>query len=66
LEESHNRLHAEVTDLQNVIAQLQTENQQLKNELKTTHTQLEDEAALFQTSLLQWFDEKSRKCFDLE
>jgi hypothetical protein len=27
LEESHNRLRAEVTTLQNVIAQLQTENQ---------------------------------------
>jgi hypothetical protein len=38
----------------------------LKNELETTHTQLEDEASLFQTILLQWFDEKSRKVFDLE
>lgn len=66
LEESHNQLHREVTDLQNVAACLQTENQRLKNELETIHTQLEDEATLFQTILFQWFDDKSRKNFDLE
>lgn len=66
LEESHNQLHREVTDLQNVVACLQTENQRLKNELETIHTQLEDEATLFQTILFQWFDDKSRKVFDLE
>jgi chromosome segregation ATPase len=38
----------------------------LKNELETTHTQLEDEDALFQNNLLQRFDEKSRKVFYLE
>jgi hypothetical protein len=52
--------------LQNIIAQLQTENQRLSSELETSHTQLEDEASLFQTNLLQWFDEKSRKIVDLE
>jgi len=66
LEESHNQLHVEVTSLQNIIAQLQNENQRLNNELNIAHTQLEYEDALFQTSLLQQFDEKSRKLFDLE
>jgi hypothetical protein len=32
--------------------------------LETSHTQLEDEATLFQTNLLQRFDEKSRKIVD--
>jgi adenine C2-methylase RlmN of 23S rRNA A2503 and tRNA A37 len=38
----------------------------LKSELRIAHTQLKDEVDLFQTSLLQWFDEKSRKNFDLK
>jgi hypothetical protein len=66
LEESHSRLRAEVTTLLNIIAQLQTKNQRLSSELKTTHTQLEDKATLLQTSLLQRFDEKSGKIVDLE
>jgi chromosome segregation ATPase len=45
---------------------LQTENQRLKNELETTHTQLEDEVPSFKLVLLLRFDEKSRKVFDLE
>jgi len=40
--------------------------QHLSSELKTTHTQREDEATLFQTNHLQWFDEKSKKIIDLE
>jgi hypothetical protein len=38
----------------------------LKNELEKTHTQLEGEDSIFQACLLQRFDEKSRKVFDLE
>jgi hypothetical protein len=34
--------------------------------MKTTHTQLEDEVSMFQTNLLQWFDENSRNIFHLE
>jgi hypothetical protein len=60
------KLRVEVTALQNVIALLNTENQRLSSELEITYNQLEDEVSLFQTILLQWFDEKSRKIVDLE
>ena len=45
---------------------MQTENQRLKNELVIAHSRKEEEDSLFQTSVLQWFDEKYWHIFVLE
>ena len=52
LQESHNQLRKEVKDLQTVISLLQIENAGLKNQLKTAHSLLENEATLFHTTIL--------------
>ena len=56
----------EVVALHAIVALLQTENEGLNNQLKTTHSLLEDEVSLFQTLVLQGMDEKSRKTITME